>query len=456
MLQDFACQDELSLMFQDVCIYITNGLAYTLGVSNAYETLTGLAINDVLGHYMQELEENGTIDRSGSLLAIRTRDRVTILQKILRTGKKVVVTSNPVFNARGDIVMVASTLYPDKHPLTDVVHTPKPEQQAHHRATSLLPSHLGIDWFVAASQAMQQVLSRAVQASMVDSTVLICGESGVGKELIAKIIHQLSPRKNQPFIKVNISSIPEELFESEMFGYKQGAFTGALKSGKKGLVEVANGGTLLLDEVGEAPPSVQVKLLRLLQEKEVRPVGSTVTRHVDVRFIAATNRNLKELTAQGRFREDLFYRLNVLPIHIPPLRERKEDITSLATYFLRVFWRRYKIKKYFTDSALATLLDYGWPGNVRELENLVERLVVLYPEEKITAQQVADELGLSLVRKLNSTTSTISCLKQTLEMVEKQIIAETVARFNGNIDKAAKALGIHRTTLARKLRKLMQ
>lgn len=440
-------KDSFFSMFKDISIYVTDGRGYTLGVSKVYESLTGLEVEEVLGHYMGELEEKGVIDRSASLLVIKERKTITIEQKILRTGKKIIVTSNPVFNQEGKIVLVASALYPCKEQYRS------PEIKENNNVNLFtLPSLEGV---IATSKAMQEVLLRTVRASMVDSTVLISGESGVGKEVIARIIHQLSFRRNKPFIKVNIASIPEELFESELFGYRGGAFTGALKYGKKGLVEAAEGGTIFLDEISEIPPSLQVKLLRLIQEREVLPVGSTVTKKVDVRFLAATNRDLQSMVEKGQFRDDLFYRLNVLPIYIPPLRERKDDICSLALYFWDGLCKKYKTRKELSSSALAALVSYNWPGNIRELQNVIERLFVLSSSQTITAQQVFDEINTKFRERNEFDGFPIlqNNLKKTVEIFEQDIINRILKQCHGDVEQAAKALGIHRTTLLRKLRR---
>lgn len=427
-------------------IYLTDGTACTLGVSHSYEMLTEIEEREVIGRNMRVLEEEGFFDRSVTLLVLKYKAPITIEQSILKTGKKVIVTGNPIFNQDGNIVLVATTVYPHFYPKDSLVEIPN----------TLHPfSAIGaLDGVVINSKAMHDALIRAVKAAIADSTVLISGESGVGKEVIARIIHQLSPRKNQPFIKVNVTAIPEELFESELFGYCSGAFTGALKSGKPGLVQAAAGGTLFLDEISEVPLKTQVKLLRLLQEKEVFPVGSIRPERVDVRFIAATNRDLRSLVKGGHFREDLYYRLNVVPIYIPPLRERKEDIYALANHFLKEFCNRYRVEKHFTPSAVQALLEYPWPGNVRELQNLVERLVILYSQNKISREQIYDELEVKPFPPARfSWTPGGFSLPRTVANFEREIIEQALKQNDGNIEQTAKMLGIHRTTLIRKLRK---
>lgn len=423
-------------------VYLTDGSAFTLGVNRAYELLTEIEEREVIGRHMQNLEEEGFFDRSVSLLVLKHKAPVTIEQKILRTGRQVVVTGNPIFNQVGDIIFIATTVYPRelRSQVVEGVETTFPFSP--------------ITNIVAASKTMQRILLRAIQVATIDSTVLILGESGVGKEVIAKVIHQFSHRKNKPLIKVNAGAIPEGLLESELFGYRAGAFTGALRSGKYGLVHAAAGGTLFLDEIGDVPRQIQVKLLRLIEEREICPVGSISIEHVDVRILAATNRDLPALIKAGQFREDLFYRLNVVPIYIPPLRERVEDIYPLAEHFLKVISGSYKASKQLTPSAAQALSEYTWPGNVRELYNMIERLVVLYPQSKITREHILEELSLKSPAITKITLATYAQdFRTIMSNFEKELIQQTLRQHSGNLQNAATALGMHRTTLMRKLRK---
>lgn len=285
-----------------------------------------------------------------------------------------------------------------------------------------------------------------------DASVLIQAETGCGKELIAKGIQRHSLRCNKPFIKVNCSAFPESLFESELFGYVEGAFTGALKRGKKGLFEAANGGTIFLDEIGELPMSMQAKLLRVLQEQEITRIGGTEAIPIDVRIISATNQNLRTLANTGKFRKDLYFRLNVIPVFINPLRERKEDIPVLANHFLQKYSKKYDIPKILMDDAMEALLNYDWPGNVRELENLIERLFAWGTGERVdrTELQMAtiDDMKDPMVWYDKEVLS----LEEQVAIVEKQAI--TLALYNyGTTRKAARHLGISQPTLCRKIQK---
>jgi transcriptional regulator with PAS, ATPase and Fis domain len=423
-------------------LYLTDGSPVTLGVNRAYEQIAEIEEREVIGRHMQDLERDRFFDRSVSLLVIKNKAPMTIPQRILRTSKKVVVTGSPIFNQTGDVIYVVTSVYP-RELCNDL-----PQHEAQ-RPRSFIP----MDNMVAASKMMQKVFMRAVQVAAMDATVIILGESGVGKGVLATVIHQFSSRRNRPFVKVNMTAIPEQLFESELFGYRGGSFTGALKTGKPGFLQAAAGGTLFLDEISEVSLSGQAKLLKVIEEKEIYRVGSTTPEQVDVRFIAASNRNLKQLVSEGKFREDLFYRLNVVPFHIPPLRERPEDIYALANHFLKNLSDRYKVNKILTPSAVQALTDYHWPGNVRELHNMMERLVVLCDDTRITREHVLDELG--LLPPVPNTTPVVleGDYRCAVDCFEKKVLSQVMEQYNGNLHLASAALGIHRTTLMRKLRR---
>ncbi|MBA7602532.1 sigma-54-dependent Fis family transcriptional regulator [candidate division WOR-3 bacterium] len=294
------------------------------------------------------------------------------------------------------------------------------------------------------SKEMKELLTLVDKVAITDATIMIYGETGTGKELIARRLHNKSYRKSEQFVALNCGALPDTLLESELFGYKRGAFTGAVQN-KKGLFKVADGGTFFLDEVGEISPKIQVKLLRVLQYKEVVPLGDTKTVKVNVRLVGATNKNLEESVRRGEFREDLFYRLNVIPVFIPPLRDRKVDIPLLIKRFTERTAKRLKIAiKEFSPAAMDKLMDYTWPGNVRELENCVERTMILLDSDKIT------EKDISLIIH-----SDISAREErTLKDLEINAIRDVIKRCGGNKVKAAKMLGIHPSTLYRKMKRL--
>lgn len=302
--------------------------------------------------------------------------------------------------------------------------------------------------FFGTSPQMQEILKLLEKIIPTKSTVLILGESGTGKGVLAEFIHYNSPRKDKPFISINCSAIPEHLLESELFGYKKGAFTGAV-SDKKGLIEMAHGGTLFLDEIGDMPLNLQAKILKFLESGEFIPLGDTVKKQVDVRVIAATNKDLEELIKEGKFREDLYYRLNVIEIKIPPLRERKEDIPALVYFFIDKLSKEHGKKiKGITSEALSCLINYDWPGNVRELKNVIERAIILATEEYLTVNELPER-----IRGEKWGVTGFKPLKEALEEFERNIILNTLRQCAYNKEETAKVLGIDLATLYRKLKK---
>lgn len=296
---------------------------------------------------------------------------------------------------------------------------------------------------IGSSPAMQEIFATIMRVAPTRATVLLAGESGVGKDMIARAIHQHSPRKDRPFVKINCTAIPENLMESELFGYEKGAFTGANIS-KPGKFEQANTGTVMLDEIGDVPASVQVKLLRILQEREFERLGSNKTQQTDVRVIAATNVDLRAALEQGTFREDLYYRLNVVPMNIPPLRERKEDIPYLVDHFVKKFGGE------ISEGALERLVSYHWPGNVRELENVIERSILLAKGPRVEADDIKIEMGVGRARPAFSAEAFLP-EGMTLDQYEQSIIREALKRANGNKSQAARLLGLTRNALRYRL-----
>ncbi|MFO0795461.1 MAG: sigma-54 dependent transcriptional regulator [Candidatus Brocadiaceae bacterium] len=304
------------------------------------------------------------------------------------------------------------------------------------------------------SNAILEVLKVTSHVSRTESTVLITGESGTGKELIARAIHYNSPRKDGPFVVINCGALPENLQESELFGHMKGAFTGAIRD-KVGLFQQAQKGTIFLDEIGETLPSTQVKLLRFLQDGEIRPVGGNKPMYVDARIITATNENLEKAVEEGRFRKDLFYRINVIRIHLPPLKERREDIPLLVEYFLEIILDKLKRgKRVFSKEAMRAFTNYDWPGNIRELQNIIERAVALSKNEIINA----DELPIPINEFTSLSENPIddkrkSYIVTTLAEQEKNAIIEALNKYDGNQTKVSQILGISTTTLWRKIKK---
>ena len=330
-------------------IYITDGEANTIKVNNAYERITGLKKADVLGKNMKDLEMEGFISQSATLLVLSSRETTTIQQEF-NTGVKVLVSSNPIFDKNGEIIMVVTNVR-DVTQLYELKEQLQRNKEITRKYVSEIEEMriqlLNTSEIVAEDHKTIEIIQLANRIAKVDTTILMLGETGTGKDQIAKHIHKVSNRHGKQFIKVNCGAVPTSLIESEFFGYEKGSFTGANKEGKIGLFEMASGGTIFLDEVGEIPMDMQVKLLRVLQEMEVVRIGGTKPIKIDVRVLAATNRDLEEMIKNKQFREDLYYRLNVVPLFIPPLRERKQDIVPLINFFLRQLNKKYGFNKVF-------------------------------------------------------------------------------------------------------------
>ncbi len=317
------------------------------------------------------------------------------------------------------------------------------------RLKEALDHRYQFDNIVGRSGAMREIFQTVERVAPTRATVLLCGESGVGKDMIARAIHHHSPRRDRPFVKINCTALPENLMESELFGYEKGAFTGA-NLAKPGKFEQADTGTVFLDEIGDVPASVQVKLLRVLQEREFERLGSNKTRHIDVRVLAATNVDLRAALEQGTFREDLYYRLNVMPLNIPPLRERREDIPFLAEHFVKKLAPEIGSRAQFiSQGAIARLMEYYWPGNVRELENVIERSLVLAGGDTLEAA----DIRIDTAPKTRAATAGDGFLPDgmTLDEYEQQLIREALKRADGNKSQAARLLGLTRNALRYRL-----
>lgn len=433
-------------------IYITDDKANTILINKSYERITGLKREELLGQNMSDLVEEGVVSEATSFWVLKNKEPKTV-QQVFNTGKSALVTSTPFFNEDGEIQMIVSNVrdITELESLKEKVKQSNKENMQYQGLIEELKNQIvDNEYIVAEDENMLNLLLLAKRVARVDTSVIIYGETGSGKEVLAKYIYNNSRRRDEQFIKINCGAIPESLMESEFFGYTEGAFTGAVKGGKMGLFEAADKGTLFLDEVGELPMHMQVKLLRVLQDGEIEKVGSNVLVKVDVRIIAATNRNLEEMVNKGNFREDLFYRLNVVPLRVIPIRDRSSSIIPTIKYFVRIFNEKYGFNKKFSKDALRYLYEYNWPGNVRELRNLVERLLVttigdiIFKEDlprNIIEDTEKNEIGRGSLK-----------LSDALEKVEKEMIFKSYER-HGNVREAAKELGIDPSTFVRKRKK---
>lgn len=416
-------------------IAITNSRGDYLLVNQAYEVLVGIKAQEIVGKNVQYLLDEGYISAPAvTHLVLSEKRPVSIMQKMRITGKELLLTGNPIFAADGRISLVASTL-------RDITELNRIKQEL-----DVLRRQQKKESLVYRSKAMAQVVELAQRVAPFDTTILLTGESGVGKEIVARLVHDSSPRAAAPFIEVNCAAIPADLIEAELFGYEEGAFTGAKKKGKPGLFEIAHGGTLFLDEVAELAAKTQADLLRVLQNKKVRRVGGAALFEVDVRIIAATNKNLLEQVQKGAFREDLYYRLNVVPIVIPPLRQRKEDIAPLVAYFVDKYCRKYGLTKSITPEVLQTFFNYDWPGNVRELEHTVERLLLMSPEPEITLSTLARQ------NAPGTPSFEFLSLAGYLESMERQLLTNLYKSLPST-RRLARILKVDQSTVVRKLRK---
>lgn len=435
-------------------VHLTDGQGTTLRSSSKSQEYFGLNPEEIAGMTLEDFEARGLVNPPLVRQVIEKRQRVTTLQET-STGRRLAGTGHPIFDADGSLVRIIITSQ-DITPLERLTAALKESRslvQAYQQELSFLRQQQGEGAFLPRGKVMQQVVAMARRVAQVDSTTLIFGETGVGKEVLARAIHKWGPRHEKAFVAVNCGAIPEPLLESELFGYVGGAFTGAQKEGKLGLIEAAHGGTLFLDEIGDMPLPLQVKLLRVIQQQEVTRLGTVTPTKVNVRIIAATHRNLEQMAQEGRFRQDLFYRLNVVPLLIPPLRDRREDILSLANHFLDTYSRRYGAEKRLSPQAADALLAYRWPGNIRELENTIERLVVTVEDGTIMPdhlpQAIADSVSGTVdlpaieVRRLLP-------LKEAVSALENELIRKAYSQY-GSSYRAAKALGVHQSTVIRKL-----
>jgi PAS domain S-box-containing protein len=439
-----------------VGVYITDEEGNTLFVNDESCRTGGLTREEVIGKNMKELQESGFVKESISLKTLASQKGENILQD-LGDGGVVYATSHPIFKD-GTIKLVVTTerditemevlrrLLKEKEKTT--------ENYEEHIKYLINRNMAQMGDCVAVDTKSLELMEYALRVAKLDTTVLINGESGTGKEVLANFIYKNSSRVGKPFIKVSCAAVPENLIESEFFGYVKGAFTGADSGGKKGYFELADTGTIFLDEIGEIPLHLQSKFLRVIQEREVVRVGGSITIPLDIRVIAATKVNLLEGVQKGIFREDLYYRLNVLPFEILPLRERRKDIAKLSEYFVDCSNKEFLFNKKLTPEAIETLEKYDWPGNIRELQNVIERSMISFDGDEITKFQIE----LLLYRKnpevdsfINETMAGAN-MEEMMNAYEKSILT-TMLKKHKNASQVAKALGMNKSTLSRRMTK---
>ena len=436
-------------------VFISDAMGTTLYVNQMYADLVGVPARDLRGKNVRDLVSEGFFDLALNPEVVRTGKPATYMQK-LKDGKNVVISGSPVFDDKGRDCLVV-TFVRDETRLAELNEQTGEQRKLIKEINDKLA-------FVAQSQgrdlepvfsssAMQSVAMELKRYASTDATVLIMGETGVGKDVFARLTHRWSRRKDKILLKVDCGGISETLTESEIFGYVPGAFTGASSKGKPGYFEIADGSTIFLDEVGELPLSMQTRLLRVLQDNEIVRVGSSQPRKVDVRIIAATNRNLEECVEAGTFRRDLFYRLNVGTVRIPPLRERPEDVRVLAALFLRQYTTKYRKKLAFMDITLDMLAQYRWPGNVRELQNLVHSLVITRQGPRISPRDLPsnisglhDESG----GHLDAVLMQARPLREIIADMERDFLRRAI-EVHGSVRRVSELFQVNRSTIFRKL-----
>lgn len=431
-------------------LYITDAESRTLRVNQAYERITGIKKKEVLGKRTEDLVSNGLFKPSVTLEVLKKKRPITIMQQI-KAGKTVMVTGNPIFDFNKRIIRVVTNVR-DMTELNQLRSELEETKQLTRRYQEQLNEQQYLSEanqeLVIKSEAMRLVFQKALKMARVDSSVLLTGESGVGKDLLARFIHKAGLRKENNFVKINCGAIPQNLMESELFGYDKGAFTGARGEGKAGLLEMGEGGTVFLDEIADLPIYLQVKILSAIEDKEITRLGGTRPKKIDFRLIAATNRDLTAMVRNGTFREDLYFRLSILPLAIPALRERKEDVVPLINHFLKKYNQIHNMKKTFTQEVYDRLIRYSLPGNVRELMNIVEQLVVMSENQAVTFDELPHSLrvedpSLSIAGDLNN-------FKLTRADMEKKLIEEALKKHK-TLQQVAQFLGVNQSTVSRKI-----
>lgn len=426
-------------------LYVNDGCCKLLGIDR--ETLLNLSIYDTLHDYCHA-------SSASSIKTLETKKECLSNHTLQDSGKQVLALSRPHFGPDGELEYVPTYSWDERELYTLLEKFDQERDNIRSVIRFMQGTDKAPDMLIAESQPMRSLLEYAGHIAAVDSTVIIYGESGSGKEMFAKYIHAKSGRADQVFIPINCASLPPSLLEAEMFGYEKGTFTGGMKDGKIGLFEFANKGTVFLDEIGEMPLELQAKLLRIIENGEIKRLGSNQIIKSDVRIIAATNRNLAEMVREETFRADLYYRLNVLVVNVPPLRERTEDIRPLAEHFLKAFNKKYGYTKRLGPDTIQVMEQYDWPGNVRELRNTVERMIVESKNTLIDLQSFRKVDTVVVERPAPSAVDPSLPYQQAMDEYQRQYITAVVDECGGDLRQAAKRMELHLSTLYRKMEKL--
>ncbi len=437
----------------NVGIYITDGSGDTLLVNDESIKTGGLSREQLIGKNMRQLLKEGYVTESVSLKSIQSGVEESLIQE-LGDGGQVFITGIPlVRNNKVELIISTERDITETIKLKEILKEKDRINEKYEKELEYLRKQNQSDeQIIAESESMRNIMKMALRLSQWETTILITGESGTGKEVLANFIYQNSNRKKGPFIKVNCSAIPENLVESELFGYESGSFTGAKSSGKLGFFELAHKGTLFLDEIGELPIQIQSKLLRALQEKEIIRIGGSKPIPIDVRIIAATNINLRKAITNGKFREDLYYRLNIIPLELPPLRNRPKDIIKLSTFFIEQFNKKYKQHKTLDYAALKVLTEYNWPGNIRELKNIIERSMLISDKNEITENEITNQIYKDFMPSNLEEKYSSSSLKEQIETFEKNLLINLISQCK-TANEVSKILKVNKSTISKKMKK---
>ena len=438
-------------------ILVTDKDGKILFVNSSYERVAEIKRSDMEGKSMRDLINPVWMPNSVAYVVAEQKTTVSKRQ-IVKSGRHIMVTGKPIFDRDGEIkkIVINARDITEIYDLSEELQKSKSAEKLYmERLSDFSQMNQKASPILAVSKEMKDALSLAEKVANFQATVLILGESGVGKEEVAKFIHKNSMRRDKPFIAINCGAIPDNLLESELFGYEKGAFTGAINTGKEGLLEAAAGGTVFLDEIGETPLDFQVKLLRFLESKEIRRVGSNHSKSVDVRVLAATNRNLETMIEEGTFRRDLYYRINVVQIEVPPLRKRKEDIVPLASFFLQKYNQKYGQEKLLTMELVDELEKYQWVGNVRELKNVIENMVIVSNNEYLQTEDLPWDVKDKKMQKrrlIDEISEQDLTLGEAVAELEKQILLRTRETCSSTREMAVK-LDVNQSTIVRKMQK---